>query len=185
MISPKRLTIRDERDRIQQIGLIGGNLYNLVYEWGGEIYNKDFTKCLLTTPEVKEAYSFWEKFIDSGATHRIGEEGSMSFVDEFKTGRVAMMVTGTWSITGLVRAMNGRRWDIALIPKQKRRVSQLWINTFTISPGSKKKKEAFKFLTFLTSKEMQNYFLGNKTLEEATMTAKKRVDRILEQIQTP
>ncbi|RKX87292.1 MAG: hypothetical protein DRP59_13230, partial [Spirochaetes bacterium] len=94
----------DVAKKISDLGpdIYGIRIYNsgwiidsLFHQFGGTIFNKDNTKCLVNSKEIKEAMGFWKKMVDDGiAVYQGGKDGSTMDA----SGVVGMVMRSTGSI---------------------------------------------------------------------------------------
>jgi multiple sugar transport system substrate-binding protein len=131
----------------------------LPYIWasGGDIFTKDGTKATIDTPIVREALKFYQdlvtkKLVPAGAAVDTGSNWTAPFL----TGKIGMIVNGPSTINLLKKDHPEIDFGVALLPGKNGGAS-----TFTggddmaISKNSKLKKEAWSFLSFLLSDEVQ------------------------------
>ncbi|MCD6219796.1 sugar ABC transporter substrate-binding protein [Candidatus Calescamantes bacterium] len=152
----KKLTKFDDRGNPIQFGLT-----NHIWGWeafvlqnGGEVINKEGTKCVLDSPEAIEAIEFvrdlsWKYHI--APTPAQLRELPTAGMDLFQSKKAAMSIMGRWMVPAY-RA-GGFDFDVAPLPKGKKRATFLVVSGYVIPSGSKHKKEAWEFLRYLTSKE--------------------------------
>jgi multiple sugar transport system substrate-binding protein len=147
-----KLTERDNRNLVKIYGF--SMHYNLdwasvfIYQNNGKLYSDDGKQMLLNTPAAKEGFNF---FLDLGFKHKvmplaIDQQTQMTW-DLFLTGRVAMIMDGRWMMPSYSKAKF--KWDIAQLPKGKKRASLLAINGKCIWSQTKHPKESMQFLAYL------------------------------------
>ncbi|OHD65588.1 MAG: hypothetical protein A2096_08340 [Spirochaetes bacterium GWF1_41_5] len=150
------LTVRDEKGILVSSGLTGGIFDTLVYEYGGDFFDKNYTKSLFNTEPVKKALLWNKKLVENGSIPAAKDYESLSSLDYFQMNKAAMMLGGTWSITDLSFKAKDFNWDIAAVPTiSGKRTVQLWVNGFVIPAKSLNKKAAFKFIAYLCSEKAQ------------------------------
>ncbi len=84
----------------------------------------------------------------------IQETHDMGTSELFETGKIAMCTYGRWRTLEL-KNKRTFRWDVAVLPKNKKRASALFTVCYAIAKNSKHKLEAWKLLKFLVGKEGQ------------------------------
>jgi len=155
----KKLTIRDERDRVIQYGcIISTNWLSFILQNGGNLWNEDKTKCIINSPEAKEALEFrkdfYAKYKVSPTPLQTIDQGTR---EAFIAGRAAMYWGDSWEVATF--KIKGRGvaldWDATLIPKAegKERFISLAYLSQGIWAGSKHPKLAYELAKFMTKPE--------------------------------
>ena len=110
-------------------------------------------------PEDKEAIKAYKtilKLIDEGAIPSPISKTSFGWeIDAFLTGKVGMYISGPWNCMSLGKKGVSFLWDMALIPKGKRRINSLGVYGYAISKDTKDQEASFKLIKFLTSPEIE------------------------------
>jgi multiple sugar transport system substrate-binding protein len=73
----------------------------------------------------------------------------------FRTGKVGMIIGGAWDIQDL-RTMPFR-WNIAALPRQKRRATMVGSENYAISASTAHREKAWELLKFLLSPDSQRF----------------------------
>ncbi|MBI4282942.1 MAG: sugar ABC transporter substrate-binding protein [Chloroflexi bacterium] len=155
----KKLTIRDDSGRVVQYGCItSSDWLSLILQNGGRIWNEDRTKCIINSPEAKEAVEFWKDFYArykvSPTPLEIREQGG---VEPFIMGRAAMYWGNSWevSIFKIKGGAGGLDWDATLIPapEGKQRFIGLRYLSLGIWSGSKHPRLAYELAKFMIKPE--------------------------------
>lgn len=153
----KKLTIK-EGGRTQQYGVFGFQKfwYTVVFSNGGEVFNEDYTEVLVNQPKAQEAI---QKIVDLRKIHGVVPEGNfleqsgMNTAQMLQTGRVAMVVDGTWALQEL--ATMDFPVGMAVLPKLETTITCGQAHLHCVWTGSKHKDIAWKFTEFLSSTEYQ------------------------------
>lgn len=155
----KQLTKKDG-DKVTQYGVFGlENNYMTTAEYfsnGGSPYNNDFTKSTFNTPEVKEVL---QAVLDLRVKEGVAPEASvlekigMRPTQMLQTGKVAMLVDGSWALQELA-SMNFPV-GAAPLPKFKESVTHGQAHVHAASAKTKHPEEAWKLISFLSSEEYQ------------------------------
>ncbi len=135
---------------------------SLVYEvcWGnfvlqnnGRLLNTSKIKCIANSPEVVETIQF---LYDLENKHKIAPTSrSKESLGEnsFLTGRIAMIPDGSWRVGTYRDALF--RWDIAMLPKKKRRACIANGVAHAINSTTKNAEAAWRLVKFLSGKDAQ------------------------------
>ena len=154
----QKLTKEDQvSGRYAQFGLLPGDLVAMIWQNGGDMFTPDGKRCIIDSPEALEAARF---YYDLRYKHHVSptpsemeslhsQWGGFSI---FATGRVAMMMTGRVA-TIEFRKYKDLDWDIAHVPRGRRKLTTFGVHTNVIPKDAKHKEAAFKFLKSLVSKE--------------------------------
>lgn len=123
---------------------------------GGTRYNEDYTKSTMNSPENKEVFETIKAFRtedgsapDASTLDAVG----MSAKQMLQTGKVAMLVDGSWSLQEL--AASGMNIGMAPLPSYGKVLTTGQAHLHCISDTSKHKDEAWKFLQFLSGMDYQ------------------------------
>ncbi|WP_017434282.1 ABC transporter substrate-binding protein [Saccharococcus caldoxylosilyticus] len=155
----KKLTKKDG-NKVTQFGVFGlENNYMTTAEYfsnGGSPYNADFTKSTFNTPEVKEVL---QSVLDLRVKDGVAPEASvlekigMRPTQMLQTGKVAMLVDGSWALQEL-SSMNFPV-GVAPLPKFKEAFTHGQAHVHAASAKTKHPEEAWKLISFLSSEEYQ------------------------------
>lgn len=77
-------------------------------------------------------------------------------MNQFISGKVAMMVNGSWQIPTMEREAPDMNWKVALIPKDKEYASALGGENYAVIAGGNE-EAAIKFLEYATAEEQASY----------------------------
>ncbi|MFH1904674.1 MAG: sugar ABC transporter substrate-binding protein [bacterium] len=127
----------------------------LVWQNGGKVYNdlQNPTECLLDQPEAYEAIQF---YVDLVHRYHVAPTVSQqeSVGDMFTAGKMATLVSWRAYVPGL-RAKAMFNWDVAPLPKGKRRATILLVLCFGVSTQTKYPEESWELVKFLGGEEGQ------------------------------
>ena len=87
-------------------------MYSLVNQMGYNPFTADMTKISLDTTKTSAAIQYLEDLIFKYKVVPVGEK---SPIDDFKAGKVAMIIDGNWQLSGLSSV--GFNWDTAEYPQ--------------------------------------------------------------------
>ena len=156
----KKLTVKngDEVETYGVYGLEAGwlTIYPFMMSNGVKPYTDDYMTSTFNTPETAEVLN-WIRDIrvadgsapDATTLENIG----MSAAQMLQTGKVAMIIDGSWALQQL--SQMGFRVGTSPLPKFKEAVTDSWAHLHVISANSPHKEEAWKFLQFLSSIDYQ------------------------------
>jgi len=161
LTAAKKLTKDKDGDgRTDQFGF-GGGLWNthrwpiMVWQNGGEIFNKDGTKCVMDSKEAVESIQFCydlEHKYNVAPKIEEGEQAKGQDINQmFSSGRIAMFFTTRYYVP-VLRQTKDFQWDVAPVFHQKRRSTCYVAGGYSILKGSKHPEEAWKFVKFLVGK---------------------------------
>jgi multiple sugar transport system substrate-binding protein len=149
----------------------------LIWASGGDVLSADYTKATLTNPAVKSALEFYkkmwdEKLIPEGAKVDAGE----NFFAAFATGKIGMVGSGAFSIASLKKDYPNINFGIAYLPGQNGGKSSFaGGDSIGVPKGSKYVKEAFDFIQWCLSDEVQlEYYAKTGGLPVRTDLAKNK-----------
>ena len=123
--------------------------YKGVAQNGGALMSEDGSAFTVNTPEnveTAEIMAGWQ--IDSHIMPTEAEMGGMGDWDLFKSGRLAMLVTGVWAFTDF-SANCSFDWDITIEPGNTAKATHFFSNGYVVSADSEHKEEATKLAQFL------------------------------------
>ena len=131
--------------------------YKLVWQNGGQVYNEDYTKCLLDSPEAIEALQYWADLLQEAVIMPSPAQAE-GMGDMFQSGYAAMQRVGTWVIGALADAKKFR-WDMVAEPIGKLRRTLLHTAFNVIPKTAKDKDAAWKWLNFIVGPEGQYLYV--------------------------
>ena len=123
---------------------------------GGTRYNEDYTKSTMNSPENKEVFEIIKAIRtedgsapDASTLDAVG----MSAKQMLQTGKVAMLVDGSWSLQEL--AASDMNIGMAPLPSYGKVLTTGHAHLHCIAETSKHKDEAWQFLQFLSGMDYQ------------------------------
>lgn len=141
----KKLTIRDADGRVQQFGIFIPDANSAIESNGGHVFNADYTKCTISSPEAVEAMTelcnFRFKYKISPTPAQVQESSS---VQMFKLGKLAMLPGRTY-MTVDFNKITEFKYDAALMPGMKKNVERLAVGGVCMSREADKKHKAAAF----------------------------------------
>jgi len=123
--------------------------YKLIWQNGGQVYNADYTQCLLDSPAAAEGIQFWADLFRAGEIMP-GPGGEEPHV-VFGAGRGGMTRSGSWELASY--AEQDFAWSIVPEPQNKERRTLLHTAFHTMPTTTEDTDSAWKFLNFVVSAE--------------------------------
>lgn len=154
----KKLTI-EKGSRTVQFGAYGfeSYWYPMIWSNNGAIFTDDYSRCVLADDaNAKEAL---QKMLDLRTVHGVSPDSSymenigMSAAQMLQTGRVAMLVDGSWALQEL--SQMDFPVGVAPLPKLKVPATSGTAHLHSIWKGTKHPEAAWRLVKFLSSKEYQ------------------------------
>ena len=160
----EKLTIRDERGRITQLGTVFGvrdDLSFYIAQQGANVFSDDARECLLDSPEGVAALRLHQDLYEAQGGHKAYSQFAASHLvpeefDPFATGKIAMSVEDDWVIFRGMRFGSGNDLGIAPVPVPAGRtpITTSPTNTLYMIPvNARRPKEAWDYIRFISSPE--------------------------------
>lgn len=156
----KKLTLK-EGGKVTQYGAYGlENFYMttaLILANGGKIFNDDITKSSLNSPETKQvlqAILDLRKKDGACPENKTLQDIGMKPAQMLQTGKVAMMVDGSWALQEL--ATMKFPVGVGVLPKFKNAQTHGQAHVHSAWAKTSHPQEAWKFLGFLSSEQYQS-----------------------------
>jgi multiple sugar transport system substrate-binding protein len=158
----QKLTVRDESGRIEHFGFMFDwwNWQHFCRQWGGRVYSKDGTRCVLDSPENIAAIQLMQDLIykhkvapspvEEAAIATQGGWGSGT-ITFFGGGKAAMALGGRWWLCTL-RDYKGIRLGAIECPHGPLRVFRGYGRATLINKASPRRQEALEFLKYLAAR---------------------------------
>lgn len=156
----KKLTVRDG-DKVETYGVYGLEagwltVYPFMMSNGVHPYSDDYMTSTFNTPETGEVLTWLRdiRVVDGSAPDAVTLENiGMSAAQMLQTGKVAMIIDGSWALQQL--AQMDFPVGAAPLPKFKTALTNSWAHLHAISAASPHKEEAWRFVEFLSSLDYQ------------------------------
>jgi len=158
----KQLTVK-KNDKTVQYGVSGFTIEwvsafsAMVKSNGGRVFNEDYTELLLDSPEAKEALveikNLQRVYKVSPLVIANVQQGGISATQMLQTGRLAMLVDGSWTLQQL--AEMDFPLGIGVLPKFKEPVTIGQAHLYSAWIKTKHPDEAWKLIKFVSSREYQ------------------------------
>jgi multiple sugar transport system substrate-binding protein len=149
----------------------GCNAYTFmpaIWASGGNVLNEDASAAtIISDPAVREALEYYKEMWDKGFIPEGAEvDGGENFEALFHTDKIGMVILGNWTIKTISENAPDIDFGFAPIPGKDGGISSFGGgDSFAIPAGSRYVEEAFEFLKFVYSEEIQlKYFAGNKNI---------------------
>lgn len=153
LAAARKLTVDSPDPQKKRYGCVidfwGARIYPWIWAAGGEVLDKESKRCLLDQPEAREALQFLvdlrHKWKVCPPTTQADKKQNIAM---FTSGKAAMFMTGAWDIQAMKEA-KALRWDIAPLPKKRRRATLLGMENYAIAAGTRHPQEAWELFKFL------------------------------------
>jgi len=166
LATARKLVKRDESGRVVRYGIGTFEVLEtaeLVWQFGGELFDRTLTYCTLDSPEAIEAITFLHRMIveeevmpSVAARDSIGTAGGWggSLTNLFANRQIGMIRIGRWALTSL-RTFDHLRGDLGAVhlPYKREKTGIVRAMTVGINPQSPNREAALRFLEFLASEE--------------------------------
>lgn len=129
----------------------------LLYQFGGSFYSEDLSTVRIANDEAVEALDFFLSLFDSGIMPKSVWVGTEDPSAMFKTGKVAVHMSGNWKISDYTANIKDFEWDSLLMPKQARRSSVLGGN-FVQGVSGQDDEATLDFISWFYSPEIYKQY---------------------------
>ncbi len=144
---------------IYGIGLHVGEAYApwqefLPFAWGngGEVLDKEWTRCLLDQPPVVEALKFYKSLKPYALVQRQEQVNQL-----FAEGRIGIQLSGTWNFAGIPRLNPTLNYGVGLIPRPREGhgtpASFAGGEVLVVPKSTRHREQALKLVSFLAEEE--------------------------------
>jgi multiple sugar transport system substrate-binding protein len=133
------------------------NVVPVIWSFGGDMLSEDLTRCTFNAPSGLQGLHFFQDLIFKYKVARSAEVFS-EMTDQvlLMTGRVGMMIAGSYAIQLFLPVDSDMTWGIELVPSGSAgKFSRISFGGMAIYQKSKYKSEAWDFIRLLMSKKMQ------------------------------
>lgn len=171
-----KLTNR-QGDRVVRYGaaIEAGEWPAFVWENGAEVYDDVYkpTKCLLDQPDQVEAITFLRDLMNTDKVipnaSALTQAGGVTNL--FTSGLAAMVISNAPRLLSFAKAPF--KWDISVLPKQKRVANYVGGAGYVMSAQSKNKDAAWTFLQFVNGPDAQTIFSKGGGVVPARVSVQK------------
>lgn len=126
----------------------------MLYQFGGSFFNEDLSTVRIANDKALASLEFFLSLFERGIMPKSVWVGTEDPSAMFKTGKVAVHMSGNWKIPDYTKNITGFEWDSLLMPKQERRSSVLGGNFVQAVDGTGLEKETLDFITWFYSKDV-------------------------------
>jgi len=120
-----------------------------IWSNGGDVFNKEETKCTLTDPKAVEAIQYWADLVnvDKIALSPSMLQSMQGGLNAFRTGAVSMYLGNAWD-TGTLKEATDLSWKAVLSPKANNgnRVWYMHFQCWSISSQTQKPNTAWEYI---------------------------------------
>lgn len=139
----------------------------VIWSFGADFLTPDGRRSAMDSAEFKEAFTY---IVELATVHRVVPPGVTTFGPgdvrtQMANRRVAMKIGSGWSypiindINPSLRA--AEVMDAAPVPVGRKRITAAWLSGWIMSPHTHYPEEAWKFIKFLSSKEIEKKFFND------------------------
>ncbi len=148
----QRLTRVGKDGRVEVFGTTLPDPNLVIAANGGRAFNADYTRCVVDNPRAAEALQMLRDLRDRYHVAPTPQQmQDTSSTQMFQTGRVAMLPGRTYMVIDFNKAIRDFSYDVALMPKLRRRVVRLAVGGTAIAARTAHPKEAWEFARFYGS----------------------------------
>lgn len=163
LAAARKLTITDEQGRQVQVGCLPSDYSHWVWSAGGELASDDLAQFAFDGPKTLDGLRFFFDLRNRWkvSTRDMTTRGAdPAKVDVFESGKIAMQITGPWTLEGYEKILKFR-WDVAPFPKGPggRQTRYAGIG-YGVWSGTRHKREAWELVKFLCSQEFAEKYTG-------------------------
>jgi multiple sugar transport system substrate-binding protein len=141
-----------------RLGLFSPSWNILVWQNGGDLFDKDVTRCTLNEPAAVEALQWlgdlYTKHKVAGLSTDLAAMGASTIQQAFAQGQVGMWWMGRWGVPDL-RKMTGVQWDAYPLPKGRKEANVFLQSGPTVASSTKYAEVAWEFCKVWTGPEGQ------------------------------
>jgi len=125
--------------------------YKVVRQNGGNLFNKDRTAFTVNSSQNIETLQFMvDRILKTNVMPNDAQLAGMGDWDLFVSGRIGMIVTGTWAFPTFTSDAEFE-WDVEIEPGMKDKATHFFSNGLVLSKKAKNTEAAFKWIEFLSS----------------------------------
>lgn len=156
-----RLSHGKGQERVFGISFDKRPLFWLPYLWseGGDLFDADFSRSTLAEPQAIEALQF---YADLAHRHHVApreiDTGNAPMAQLFAQGKLAMFVSGRWSVPGFRKSL-AFDWDVIPFPTGKAgSIVDVDASGWAISAQSERPDDAWRLIEHLAGKDASTRF---------------------------
>ncbi len=152
-----KLTIVSPEGKLLQYGIYyNGDWIELIWQNEGKVLDETGTQFLFTSPKyIKANVEAIKFYFDLGIRYSPAGSREESALQYFSSGKVAILVGGSWCLFLLDKYAPNIRWGVAPLPKGKKRATKLHSVGLVIPKGARYPEEAWKLIKFLSQEEVE------------------------------
>lgn len=154
----KKLTRTDADGRRVQWGTAVDQFWqDYIYQNGGSIVSSDLKRCTVNEPSAYEAIQWESDLINKHHVAPTADESAeVGAMKLFATGKIGMYISGSWAAELQFKDLiTDFTYDVAPLPKGKKRVSFFGGAGYAMMSRSKHKEAAWKLLKWMTGPACQ------------------------------
>ncbi|GDX40429.1 sugar ABC transporter substrate-binding protein [Armatimonadota bacterium] len=129
-----------------------------LWQAGGDVLSPDGKRSVgyLDSTEAANAVRFFTDIVKERLAPSLSETASQG-VDLFSAGKVAMKISGHWSIVGFKASETIHLEDVGVVslPRKKKRITVMYEMGYAMTRGCKHPKEAWEYIKFLSGAFVQ------------------------------
>jgi multiple sugar transport system substrate-binding protein len=154
----RRFTQRTADGRFARMGLFNPSWNILVWQNGGDLFDKDVTRSTLGEPAAVEALQWmgdlYTRHKVAGLAADLTAMGVQNVQQVFQQNQVALWWMGRWAVPDL-RKMQGVQWEAYPLPRGKKEANVFLQSGPTVAAGTKHAEVAWEFCKVWTGPEGQ------------------------------
>lgn len=129
-----------------------------IFANGGNLFNADFTRATVDTPEVADAMQF---LVDLVRTYKVAPDpAGVSTFNMFQAGQLAMFGAGRWPILTFSKDPTFKDFDVQLWPKARIQLTEYGVDNFPIFTSSRNVEGTWALLKYMAKKDVQAQLVG-------------------------
>ncbi|MBU1076174.1 MAG: extracellular solute-binding protein, partial [Spirochaetes bacterium] len=129
----------------------------VIYQNESRLFNKEKNRCIMSDKKTIEAIGFLNDLLNRYKVAINPQSVKYSELNQnFMTGRIAMYISGVW--VGAEFRQSNFRWDVALLPKGKKRATGIVGSGPCMYSKTRHPEEAYEFVKFIVGPEAQKIY---------------------------
>jgi ABC-type glycerol-3-phosphate transport system substrate-binding protein len=128
---------------------------SFIYSNGGSVLDAEGNKAVINSPEAVEALTYLQK-LNAFAPEGTGSRDEAACIGSFTSGQSAMVLAGSWQ-QDTFKGKPELNWGVAMVPAPAGKTFHGTLGGWNMSiyNASQHKDEAWKYVEFLTKKDVQ------------------------------